>query len=159
MCRNQLGRRNITNEQKTALIAEAYKAQKMSRGNNADRGPDGKYLMNRSGSSGGERTSRIIAKEFGVGQGTVQRAVEFANGLDAAEKVLPGIKDAVLSGEIKATKKVIAGIRSLPEEKQKAPQRPLQRFRGRGGVLTLRRSQSRQRGRRRGIARIRWAGG
>lgn len=32
MCRNQLGRRNITDEQKTALIGEAYKAQKMTVG-------------------------------------------------------------------------------------------------------------------------------
>ena len=32
MCRNQLGRRNVTDEQKTVLIGEAYKAQKMSIG-------------------------------------------------------------------------------------------------------------------------------
>lgn len=119
MCRNQLGRRNITDAQKNALIAEAYKAQKMAKGNNAKRGPDGKYLMHQNGASGLERTSSVIAKEFGVGQGTVQRAVEFVSGLDAAEKVSPGIKDAVLSGEVKAPKSVIAEIRNLPEEKQK----------------------------------------
>lgn len=32
ICCNQLGRRNITDEQKTVLIGEAYKAQKMSQG-------------------------------------------------------------------------------------------------------------------------------
>lgn len=36
MCHNQLGRRNVTDEQKTVLIGEAYKAQKMSVG--GDRG-------------------------------------------------------------------------------------------------------------------------
>lgn len=127
MCRNQLGRRNITDEQKTVLIGEASKAQKMTRGNNAERGPDGRYLMDQSGPSGGERTRSIIAKQFGVGQGTVQRAEQFLDGLDAADKVSPGIKDAVLAGEIKAPKKVIAEIRNLPEEKQKGAAEAIKR--------------------------------
>ena len=36
MCKKQIGRRNITDEQRTVLIGEAYKAQKMSKG--GDRG-------------------------------------------------------------------------------------------------------------------------
>lgn len=119
MCRNQLGRRNITDEQKMILIAEASKAQKMTRGNNAERGPDGRYLKDQNGPSGGERTRSIIAKQFGVGQGTVQRAEHFLDGLDAAEEASPGIREAILSGEVKAPKSVIAMIRNVPDEQKR----------------------------------------
>ena len=40
MCRNQLGRRNITDEVRTVLIGEAYRAQKMSVGNHAEKQRD-----------------------------------------------------------------------------------------------------------------------
>ncbi len=119
MCRNQLGRRNITDEQKTALIGEAYKAQKMTQGNHAERGTDGKYLSRQNDDLGSGRTVNIVARDFGVGTKTVERAEHFVDGLDAAEKVSPGIKEAVLSGEVKAPKSMIAEIRNLPTEKAK----------------------------------------
>ena len=120
MCRNQLGRRNITDEQKTALIGEAYKAQKLSQGNHAERGSDGKYLSALNEHLGG-RTAEKIAKDFGVGKETVKRAEQFLDGLNEAEKVSPGIKETVLSGSIKAPKSVISEIRNLSdEEKEKA---------------------------------------
>lgn len=96
MCRNQLGRRNLTDEQKTVLIGEAYKAQKLSVGNHAERGTDGKYLSRQNDDLGGGRTKNIVAKEFGVGAKTVERAEHFVDGLEAAEKVSPGIKDSIL---------------------------------------------------------------
>lgn len=49
----------------------------------------------------------------------LQKAVEFGRGLDAAEKVSPGIKEAVLSGSVKAPKSVISEIRNAPEEKKR----------------------------------------
>lgn len=47
MCRNQLGRRNITDEQRTYLIGEAYRAQKMTIGNHAEkmRTEDGRFSV------------------------------------------------------------------------------------------------------------------
>ena len=102
MCRNQLGRRNITDEQKTVLIGEAYKAQKMSIG-----APEGNKNAEKQRSKTDhctktEKTGEKIAKEFGVGYGTVLRAENFVDGLNAAENVSPGIKNAVLSGAVKA---------------------------------------------------------
>lgn len=47
-------------------------------------------------------TRAAIAKSHNISQYEVQKAVEFGRGLDAAEKVSPGIKEAVLSGRIKA---------------------------------------------------------
>lgn len=122
MCRNQLGRRNITDEQKTVLIAEASKAQKLTHGGERGTGRDelGQFTASdQNGHLRGERTRSIIAKQFGVGQGTVQRAEQFLDGLDAADEVSPGIKEAVLSGEVKAPKQMIAEIRKLPNEQKK----------------------------------------
>ncbi len=119
MCRNQLGRRNITDEQRTYLIGEAYRAQKMTQGTN------NQYVQEKSEKPQNgvfqkdNRTAKIIAKEFGVGSSTVDRASQFVESLDAAETVSAGFKEAVLTGTVKAPKNVIQEIRNIPE-----PQRP-----------------------------------
>lgn len=123
MCKNQLGRRNITDEQKTVLIGEAYKAQKMSRG--GDRGTNKDKSGRFSASAQNEhlrpmRTSDRIAKEFGVAKETVKRSEHFLDGLNAADAVSPGIKDSILSGEVKAPKSAIAAIRNISEEQRTA---------------------------------------
>ena len=122
MCRNQLGRRNLTEQMKMKLIQEEHDAIAKSVG-----APVGNKNNNKSQFGGksqidfGDRnqTRRILADEYGISTHAVRAAVEFGRGLDAAEKASPGIKDAVLSGEVKAPKSVIAEIRNLPEEKQK----------------------------------------
>ena len=115
MCRNQLGRRNITDEQKTALIGEAYKAQKMTIGAQIGN-ENAKKQSDQSGHIVSVRTRKQIADKFSVGEGTVQRAENFVDGLNEADKVSPGIKEAVLSGSVKAPKSVISEIRNAPEE-------------------------------------------
>lgn len=122
MCRNQLGRRNITDEQKTALIGEAYKAQKMTHGGNTQRAHDesGKFTTSHQNEDlRPTKTKDVIAKQFGVGSSTVERAEQFVDGLNEADKVSPGIKEAVLSGSIKAPKSVISEIRNAPDEKKR----------------------------------------
>lgn len=122
MCRNQLGRRNITDEQKTTLIGEAYKAQKMTHGGNTSREHDdtGRFTSSRQiGDLRKEKTRDVIARDFGVGTRTVERAENFVDGLNEAEKISPGIKEAVLSRTVKAPKSVISEIRNAPEEKKR----------------------------------------
>lgn len=118
MLKNQLGRRNITDEQRTVLIGEAYKAQKMAQGGNHGN----QYTKAASAQNGHlpkDKTRDVIAKSFGVGTQTVERAENFVDGLNEAETIAPGIKQKVLSGEIKAPKQTIANIRKAPEEKGK----------------------------------------
>lgn len=120
MCRNQLGRRNITDEQKTALIGEAYKAQKMTHGGNTARVHDdnGRFTSSRQiGDLRKEKTRNIIARNFGVGSRTVERAENFVDGLNEAEKVSPGIKDAVLSGSLKAPRKCFYSFENFSRKK------------------------------------------
>ena len=113
MCHNQLGRRNVTDEQKTVLIGEAYKAQKMSVG--GDRGNQYKKVASHQNEDlpKTNRTAEKIAKQFNVGKATVERAEYFVDGLNAAEEVSPGFKTAILSGEVKAPKSTIAEIRKM----------------------------------------------
>ena len=113
MCRNQLGRRNITDEQKTVLIGEAYKAQKLTQGGDRKSSAQNEHLKN-------QRTSEVVAKDFGVGKETVKRAEHFVDGLNEAEKVFPGIKESILSGEVKVPKNLVSEIRNIPEEKRAA---------------------------------------
>lgn len=101
MCQNQLGRRNITDEQRAFLIGQEYDAQKKTVCN-----PEGK---NQYAEVGGEnlhqpnskapknnKTRFIVAKTHNITEGAVKAAVAFTHGLDAAEAVSPGIKDVVL---------------------------------------------------------------
>lgn len=118
MCRNQLGRRNVTDEQKTVLIGEAYRAQKMTKGGERGtaRNENGQFTASAQNEHLPQRTADAIAKDFSVGRETVKRAEHFVDSLDEAEKVSPGFRESVLSGAVKAPKSVIAEIRNVPEE-------------------------------------------
>lgn len=121
MCRNQLGRRNLTEAQRDCIIAEQYEAQRLTQGTN------NQYVQAKSEKHQNDdfqkfrNTAAKVAHDIGSNEIAVTRAVQFSRGLDAAEKVSPGIKEAVLSGSIKAPKSVISEIRNLSdEEKEKA---------------------------------------
>lgn len=127
MCGNQLGRRNVTDEQRTYLLGKLYEARKNTQG--GDRRSSEFSMVKKqtdevSNDQSGHlkkltRTGDKIAKEYGVGYGTVQRAEHFAKGLDEAEKVSEGFRGKVLSGEVKAPKSTIAELRKLDGEELK----------------------------------------
>lgn len=125
MCQNQLGRRSITAEQRSVLIAQEYEAQKNSEafhGNQYVSG-DGKNLQHQTQDKEKTTTRAIVAKTHGITEGAVKSAVEFSHGLDAADEVAPGFKDSVLTGAVKAPKSVIASLPKLDEpERKKAVQ-------------------------------------
>ena len=115
ICKNQLGRRNLTPEQKKYLIGKQYEAEKCSNGG------DRKSAVAKSGCQIGNliptsKTCQKVAKENGVGMRTVFRAEEFAKGVDAAEEAVPGTRQKVLSGEVKPTAAEIASVARAPPE-------------------------------------------
>lgn len=122
MCHNQLGRRNVTDEQRTVLIGEAYKAQKKSHGASGGfRGNQHSTLVSHQNDDlpNRARTADKIAKTFSVGKATVERAEYFLDGLNAADEIAPGFRNRVLAGEIKVSKKDVSEIRKMePEEKK-----------------------------------------
>lgn len=129
MCRKQCSRRNINDLTFAKLIHEEYEATCKSIGGNRgnqyteDVPSDENHQMPKSQTP----TRDAIAKEHNMSPYAVQKAVEFGRGLDAAEEVSPGIKQAVLSGEVKATKKEIAEIRKMPDEEKKEAVEALKR--------------------------------
>ena len=96
ICCNQLGRRNLTPQQKKYLIGQRYEAEKLA---NCFRG-----------NQKSERTSECIAREINTSESYVRRAERYAKGVDAAEEIEPGIKQELLSGSIKPTDTAVAAI-------------------------------------------------
>jgi len=114
MCRNQLGRRNLNEAQRQVILADQYEAQKKTEG--APIGNENRKIQLHHFDVVEPKKSRgtldIVAKDAGVSTAYVERAVRFSKGLTAADKVSPGFKDEVLSGEVKAT---IAELRRMPK--------------------------------------------
>ena len=122
ICKNQLGRRNLTPQQFKYLIGQQYDAEKL-----AERFRENQYTsVERSGcgqnvhNQNPERTAEKIARENNLNEKYVRRAGHFAQGVDAAEEAVPGIKQEILSGSIKPTEKAVAAIAKAPPEERPA---------------------------------------
>ena len=121
ICKNQLGRRNLTPQQKKYLIGQRYEAEKQAdafHGNqhtaSDESGADKKCPHQNSR----HVTQSRIAKETNTSASYVREAGTFAKGVDAAEEALPGIKQEILTGTIKPTASAVAAVaKAAPEER------------------------------------------
>ena len=118
ICKNQLGRRNLTPQQKKYLIGQRYDAEKKTHG-----GDRKSNLPESSGQNdhliAAQKTRERIASETGTSESYVKRADQYAKGVDAAEEVLPGIKNDLLSGKYKPKETDVAAVaRASPEERR-----------------------------------------
>ena len=118
MYKNQLGRRNLTEQQRAYLIGKRQEAQKNTsafHGNQHTTFGGGQSGPNQQG-----RTAERIAREEHVGVNTVKRNEKFAQGIDAIREASPETADKILSGEIKPTRTDVASIaKAEPEERQR----------------------------------------
>jgi len=89
---NQLGRRNLTELQKTNLIGQRYNNQKQQQGGDRKSKPHFGVLIN---------TAETIAKDYNIGKNTVERAADFATGL---EHTTPELEQDILQGNVKVNK-------------------------------------------------------
>lgn len=120
ICKNQLGRRNLTEAQRKYLIGKQYEAEKASIRNRTGINQYTEEVMGQNDPKPlSERSSQRIAKEIGKGEKYVRRAEEYAKGLDAAEEVAPGIKQMILSGDIHPPDKDVAAVARAPSEERK----------------------------------------
>ncbi len=104
ICKNQLGRRNLTPEQKKYLIGKQYEAEKASHGADHFQGNQyAKVVSGQNDHSPKMTTRERIAKETDTSESYVRRAEEYANAVDLAEEAVPGIKGEILSGKLSAT--------------------------------------------------------
>lgn len=122
ICKNQLGRRNLTPEQKKYLVGKQYEAEKRSHGaNDGFRGNQHELVSaGKRHLPTGTQTCKRIAKDNGVGKTYVKDAELYAKGIDAAEEAVPGTRQKVLSGEVKPTAAEIASVARAPPEERPA---------------------------------------
>lgn len=120
ICKNQLGRRNLSPERKKFLLGKEYESTKLAVG-----APLGsKHGIRKCGQNDHifteSRTCQRIASEHGVGEKTVRRAEKYSQGIDAAEESVPGAQEEILTGRIKATDAQIAALPAIPKEERPA---------------------------------------
>lgn len=121
MYKKQLGRRNLSDENKTYCIGKMKEARKKSEGGNGAN----QYTREQLTQNGGEAkkrygTAAAIARELGVGINTVERAEKFAQGVDALKKVSPEAAEKVLQGKANITKAAVQELAKKDEKEIKA---------------------------------------
>ena len=104
ICKHQLGRRNLTPEQKKFLMGKQYDAEKQADGfhGNQHTRPVLSAGAQNEHQQTAEKTCERIARENHISASAVRRAALFAAGVDLAEELCPGIRQRVLSGDLKA---------------------------------------------------------
>ena len=115
ICKNQLGRRNLTSEQKKNLIGKQYESEKQTRG--GDRRSEEVRSIGQNDHLKSERSTRArIAKENNVSESYVKRAYEYAKGLDILDSYVTGVQKRILNGELKIPEKDIRRLATIPNE-------------------------------------------
>lgn len=104
ICKHQLGRRNLTPEQKKFLMGKQYDAEKQADGfhGNQHTRPVPSAGAQNEHQQAAEKTCERIARENHISASAVRRAALFAAGVDLAEELCPGIRQRVLSSDLKA---------------------------------------------------------
>lgn len=120
ICQNQLGRRNLDPERKKFLMGKLYESEKLTRGGSKERAHDenGRFtsmVQNDPLRAKQLSTCERIAAQNGVGAATVKRAEKYAKGVDAAEDAVPGAREEILTGRIKATDAEITALAKTPK--------------------------------------------
>ena len=102
ICKNQLGRRNLTPEQKYYLMGKQYEAEKAAHGGDR-KSSDAKSSYHCDNLIGGEKTCDRIAEENGVSKATVIRASKYMKGVEIAESLIPGMREKILNKQVKVS--------------------------------------------------------
>ena len=118
ICKNQLGRRNLSPERKKFLLGKEYESTKLAVGGQ----PGNCNKVNRCDQNdhidSEKRTCERIAIEHGVGSATVRRVEKYMNGVEAADEAAPGAREEILNGKIKAADREICAIAKAPKEQR-----------------------------------------
>lgn len=124
MYKNQLGRRNLTDEQRMYLLGKLYEARKHTHG--AEKGGRGNQyskvvIPKNAGIPNKYGVAGAIAQEQGVNHATVERAGDYAIGIDDIRENDPEFADAILQGKTKVKKQHVINISKADDEhKQEA---------------------------------------
>jgi hypothetical protein len=95
--RNQLGRRNLTDEQRAFIMHRLYGSVKLA----PHRPTTDENALNLSAFSGRDATAKKIAQMTGVSAATVKRAHQFGKVVEALQEISPKAAERVLLGEVR----------------------------------------------------------
>lgn len=95
---NQLGRRNLTNEERSYLIGRMYLREK-KQGERTDLVSD-ELGVKLTPSSGSHATAKKIAEKINSSEVTVRRAGRFAEAVDKVKEISPEVTEKILKGEV-----------------------------------------------------------
>lgn len=116
ICKHQLGRRNLTPEQKKFLIGKQYNMEKFTHGGNRGN----QYTQVASSQVDNlprtESTLERIARECNVSPSYVARAEHFMKTVELMEKYHPGIQEEILSGKLKLSRRDGTIIDGTPKD-------------------------------------------
>lgn len=119
VCKNQTGRRNLNGEQMKYLRGTHYGAEKCSHG--GDRKSEKvKSSVQSEHLISCDKTCEKLAKEYNVSPSTIRRSAIFAQGIDLADEIEPGIREDVLSRKIRPTQEAVAAVVKAEPHKRAA---------------------------------------
>ena len=120
MYKNQLGRRNLTDEQRDYTIGKMLEARKHSGNQYTEKSAAGQNdRQQRSRKDIKAGTAGEIGKEVGISEKNVRRAEKFAHGVDAVREVSPEAADKILSGKSKLAKQDVREINNMSQDEVK----------------------------------------
>ena len=109
MILNQLGRRNLTDEQRSYLRGLRYEREKSKQGGTGSN----QYNLQRGQNVHSAKTVEILAEEYKVSPKTIQRDSEFARGIERIGENNPEYKRRILAGEEKIKKGLVQKLGKL----------------------------------------------
>jgi len=120
ICTNQLGRRNISEENRRYLIGKQYELEKVARKHPNVNGFNQYKKRKRGEPRDGDsfrRTAQRISAEHNISTGSVQKYAIFSRALDVVGKADPELPGKILSGTFKIShENLVALSRMSPEE-------------------------------------------
>lgn len=111
--RNQEARRNESDLERTERIGKQYNELKKP-AHRPEKGAHDAHLIP-------EKTAEAIGVSEELDPATVRRAAKFSDGIAAAVEVAgPEIRQAILTGEVKATQSQVASLAKMPAKERRA---------------------------------------
>lgn len=116
---HQESRRNLNSFELADIHKKAFDAQKMTEsfhGNQHTKvgGVETDPTTNHDG-----RTSTVLAKDFGITTGQFKHSVRIGNAMEEAERLVPGAKEKIKSGETGVPKSTVEDILTIKNEEER----------------------------------------
>ncbi len=121
ICENQLGRRNLSPEQKKCLIGNKYDTNKHTRGgNHGNQHTKVAKCQDDTLADESDDIAEKLAKQYGVSRSTILRDAAYADAIKLAEETVPGTRQEIWDGKIKPTDKEMQALLRMkdPEERK-----------------------------------------